>query len=70
MSAKKYIAISEHGGTHITPGKEYEVIRMFKKPRGKGAVFFIKDNDYKTAYCLEFGCAHIDDNDWLIKKVK
>ena len=46
----------------ITPGKIYPII-ILKSHN----VFFIRnDNDVKT-YCLWYGCAHINENDWIRK---
>jgi hypothetical protein len=62
---KRY-AISPISVGSITKGKKYKVSGWKYSNTTIGHYFTItKDNGF-VAYCLEKGCAHINDNNWKI----
>lgn len=49
---------------NLTPGKEYKIICLWGTI-GKG--FLIYDDNNELTHCLAESCAHLIDNDWIIK---
>ena len=69
---KKYAVIPE--GTdmsevnYLTVGKKYLIKNCNKIKRGNGLYFeMIADNGFEM-YCLEFGCPHLNNQNWEIQE--
>lgn len=54
-----------NGKQYLTQGKEYIAENVDCDEIDCG--FEIKDDNNKTRYCLLNGCAHLSDENWIIK---
>ena len=54
------------GEPNLTKGKRYKVSNVDIASSTCGFSFSIYDDIGDYRYCLLRGCAHIDDNNWLI----
>lgn len=50
---------------HFTAGKEYDVYDVNEGGNG-GFTFYLKSDNNKKCFCLEKGCSHLDEGDWIV----
>ena len=52
----------------LTEGKEYNVVKTGLYARPGGHSFEIMDDDGDMIGCIENGCSHINNRNWIIKE--